>query len=90
LKLGPEARAHDAVDPQQGCHVLAGGGLPTGQEVAQLEAGLLMAVRCTLPSGLKLIRMVSHRRYGGTHRLSSRPDSSLRWGRIAALCMLFN
>jgi hypothetical protein len=33
-----------AVHPQQACRVLAGAGLPTGQQVEHLETGLLMAM----------------------------------------------
>jgi hypothetical protein len=79
-----------AVDPQQARHILAGVGLPSGQEVEHLEAGLLMAVMFTLPSVFKIICMVNNRRYGCTHRLSSRRDSSLRSERITAICIIFN
>jgi hypothetical protein len=51
-----------AVHPQQVCHVLAGAGWPTGQQIEPLETGLLLAIMCTLPSVFQRIRMVRNRR----------------------------
>jgi hypothetical protein len=66
-----------AVHPQSGGHVLAGVGLPTGQQGEHLQAELLMAVMCTWQAVFQLIRPLRHPRYGCPPELSSRPASSL-------------
>jgi hypothetical protein len=79
---GQPAADRMAVHPQQMRHVLAGLGLPTGQQIEHLEAGLLMAIRLTLEPVLEISRMVGNPRYGCTQRRSSRAGVSLKSWRI--------
>jgi hypothetical protein len=62
--------------PEEGCHLLAGASLATGQEVEHSETRLLMPVMLSLEPLLKIVDMFSQEWNRDTHELPSRLESS--------------
>jgi hypothetical protein len=64
------------MDAQQARHVLAGAGSPPGQQVKQLQAGLLVTVRFMWQALLERGDLFGDRRDGVAHGSPSRQGSS--------------
>jgi hypothetical protein len=54
------------MDAEELCHILAGVGVPTRQDIQPLEAGLLVSVMFPLKPVFEVVRMCGHGRNGPT------------------------
>jgi hypothetical protein len=66
------------MDAQQVARLLAGVGLPTGEQVAHLQAWPLVPVMFMLEMRLELVRMFGNGWHRFGHGLPSKPGSSPR------------
>jgi len=71
---GPPMANGVTMDAQQARHVLAGAGLPTGQQVQHLQAGLLMAIVLMWQALLERGDRFADRRDGVAHASPSRQE----------------
>jgi hypothetical protein len=71
--LPGEPKEHQPLDPQEPCHILAGVGVPTGQDIPHLEAGLLVPIMFPLKPVLEIVRRFGNRRNCPAHELPSWP-----------------
>jgi hypothetical protein len=78
------------MDAEELGHILAGVGLPTGQDIQHLQAGLLMSVMFPLKPVFEIVRLFGNGWNGPAHELLSWPHSSVKLWRIAALCIIFH
>jgi hypothetical protein len=62
------------MDSEELGHLLASVGLPAGQDIQHLEAGLLVAVMFPLKPVFEIVRMCGNGRNGPAHELPSWPQ----------------
>jgi hypothetical protein len=61
------------MDPEELGHVLAGTGLPTGQEIQHLETRLLVPIMLPLQAVLEIVRLFGQGWNRRAHKVPSQP-----------------